>query len=120
VITPQFLRFLAVGVLNTVFGYLCFAGLVYVGVHYSLALLIATLVGVLFNFKTTGSFVFGVTNNYLLVRYLVVYGVVYLLNVVGVKALVGAGISPVIGGAMMLAPAAVFAFVLQKRYVFRK
>lgn len=118
-LTPQFLRFLAVGVLNTIFGYLCFAGLVYAGIHYSLALLIATVVGVLFNFKTTGSFVFGVTNNRLLVRYLVAYGVVYLLNVAGVKALVGAGVPPVIGGAMMLVPAAVFAFVLQKRYVFR-
>ena len=41
------IRFLLVGFLNTLFGYGLFAGLVYLSVPYLVALLLATVVGVL-------------------------------------------------------------------------
>jgi putative flippase GtrA len=44
------LRFLLVGVLNTAFGYLLFALLLALGLKVPLALLLATVGGVLFNF----------------------------------------------------------------------
>lgn len=51
--------FLLVGVMNAAFGYGCFAAFLYLGLHYSLALLLATILGVLFNFKSIGALVFG-------------------------------------------------------------
>ena len=45
----KLVRFLLVGVMNAVFGYGCFAGFLYLGLHYSMALLLATILGVLFN-----------------------------------------------------------------------
>ena len=54
----QFVKFLLVGALNTLFGYSVFAGLVYAGIAPMPALLLTYVVGVLFNFVTTGRLVF--------------------------------------------------------------
>ena len=57
----KFVRFLLVGVLNTLFGYFSFATLIIIGLDYKLAALLATIIGVLFNFQTTGRLVFGLS-----------------------------------------------------------
>lgn len=114
----QFVRFLLVGVLNTAFGYGCFAALLFVGVHYSVALLASTVLGVLFNFKSTGALVFGSHDNRRIVRFVGTYGVVYLCNLLGIRVLVQAGLTPAVAGAVLLFPAAVLAFALNKKFVF--
>lgn len=113
-----FFRFILVGVLNTVFGYGCFSILLYLGLHYSLALLIATGLGVLFNFKTTSALVFKSSNNGLILRFVSVYAFVYGVNVVGIEAFCRLGFTPYWGGALLVLPMAVLAFFLQKRFVF--
>ena len=115
---PIFLRFLLVGGLNAAFGYGCFAILHYAGLHYSMALLVATVLGVLFNFKTTGILVFKSSNNRLIVRFVLAYAVVYIVNVIGVEFLSRWGLSPYWGGAILILPMAALAFILQKRFVF--
>ena len=107
-----------VGVLNTLFGYACYALLLHFGLHYTAAMAIATVVGVLFNFKSTGALVFGSHDNRLILRFVASYAVVYLLNVSGIAGLEHAGVTPQVGGALMVFPAAVLAFVLNKKYVF--
>ena len=114
----RFLRFLAVGALNTAFGYACFWLLLFAGLHYSLALLVGTILGVLFNFKTTGALVFGSRSNRLVFRFAAVYGVLYLCNVASLGALVRAGFSPQVGGALLILPMALLAFALNRRFVF--
>ncbi|MBK6004596.1 GtrA family protein [Ramlibacter ginsenosidimutans] len=116
----QFVRFLLVGVLNTLFGYGCFALLLSLGLHYSLALLLSTILGVLFNFKSTGALVFGARDNRLIVRFVLTYTVVYACNVGGVRLLNEAGLSPAVGGAVLLLPMAVLAFMLNKKFVFHR
>jgi len=113
-----FIRFLLAGGLNTAFGYGCFSLLLYIGLHYSVALFIATLLGILFNFKTTGALVFKSSNNFLIWRFLLVYILIYGVNVLGVKAFSLAGITPYLGGAILLLPIATLSFILQKRFVF--
>ncbi|HET9651933.1 MAG TPA: GtrA family protein, partial [Usitatibacter sp.] len=54
----QFVRFLIVGGVNTLFGYAVFAGLVLAGMPPMPALVLTYVVGVLFNFFTTRRFVF--------------------------------------------------------------
>jgi putative flippase GtrA len=57
--TPmEFVRFLAVGLGNTVFGYAVFALLVLAGVAPMPALVLTYVAGIVFNFFTTRRFVF--------------------------------------------------------------
>lgn len=115
----QFLRFLLVGALNTVFGYACFAVFLHFGLHYSVAMLMATVLGVLFNFKSTGALVFGSHDNRLIFRFIGTYAIVYLANIAGIGVLARAGLTPIVGGALMLPLAAILAFLLNKKLVFR-
>jgi putative flippase GtrA len=116
---PQLLRFAAVGVLNTAFGYLIYAMILWVGLSYAVAAAVATVLGVLFNFKSTGRFVFGSRDNKLLFRFSGVYVLVYLANVLGLTLLTEFGLSAYTAGLLTLLPAAVLAFVLNKAFVFR-
>lgn len=78
---PLFIRYLLVGALNTAFGYSVFALFIFLGLHYSIALLFATVTGVFFNFKSFGLFVFGNSKWRLIWKFFLVYGVLYAVNV---------------------------------------
>ena len=56
--SPRFLGFLLVGGVNTAFGYGMFVVCLWLGMHYAVAAAVATLLGVLFNFFSTGGLVF--------------------------------------------------------------
>lgn len=114
----KLVRFLLVGVLNAVFGYGCFAVFLYLGLHYSAALLLATILGVMFNFKSTGALVFGSKNNKLIFRFVLGYAVVYATNVAGIAALQLIGVGPYLAGIALIVPMALLSFVINNRYVF--
>jgi len=116
----QFHRFLAVGVLNTMVGYGLFSLFIFLGFHYTLAVLFSTILGVLFNFHSIGRLVFGRHEYRLLARFFGVYGVTYILNVsfLGLFALFG--INMYLAGALLLAPMAIISFLLNKYHVFGK
>lgn len=116
----KFVRFVLVGIVNSLFGYGCFALFLYAKIHYALALLLATVFGVLFNFKSTGALVFGSHDNSLIFRFIGVYIITYFLNVFGINALFCIGISPYMGGAILVFPMALLAFILNKRFVFAR
>lgn len=116
----QFIRFLFVGGVNTLFGYSCFAFFIFIGVHYSLAVLFSTICGVIFNFKTTGIIVFKNKSNKLIFRFVAVYGIVYLINVSFLKILITNNINTYLAGALLILPMAVITFFLQKKIVFTK
>lgn len=115
---PQFHRYLAVGLLNTLFGYGIFALLNYLGLGYPVALLLATVLGVLFNFKSIGILVFESRNNGLIFRFIAVYVVIYLLNLLGLKLLSVAHVNVYIAGAILLPLMAAVGFLVNKRFVF--
>ena len=114
-----FCRFILIGILNTVFGFGVFAILVLITVEYHVALTIATILGTLFNFKTTGTIVFRNNKNRLIFRFIAVYGIVYVLNQIVLTVLVKAGINELISQAIVLPVMAVLAFGMNKKYVFR-
>jgi putative flippase GtrA len=107
-----------VGGLNTLFGFTVYAVLIAVGLHFVLALLLAQIAGVLFNFVATGTLVFGSRDPRKLIQFIPVYVCTYLLNLVGVTVLGWAGVGPLWAGAILLLPVAAAAFFLQKRFVF--
>ncbi|MBW4046357.1 MAG: GtrA family protein [Proteobacteria bacterium] len=115
----RFVRFLLVGALNTFFGYACFAAFLYAGLHYILALLAATVIGVAFNFKTIGALVFDSRANHLIFRFVACYGVVYAVNALLLTAFQAGGLhSPLVGQAVLVLPMAIFSYTLNRRYVF--
>lgn len=114
----KLIRFAAVGLLNSGFGYLLYAGLLAVGFDYGAALTIGTVIGVVFNFKTTGSLVFGSRDNSLIFRFVGVYLMVYCCSYFGLWILDRAGLDPYTAGLITLVPSAGLAFVLNKLFVF--
>lgn len=116
----KFVRFILVGGLNTLFGYGLYALLIFIGLHYSLASLLGTILGVLFNFKTTGVIVFKSRDNKLIFKFFAVYGVIYLINLLGLYIFDLLVLDAYLAGAMLLLPMAVLAYWLNKKLVFDK
>jgi len=117
---PPFIRFLFVGGLNTLFGYGAFAFFLTLHVHYSLAELLSTLLGILFNFKTYGALVFRNSDNRLLFKFLGVYGTTYLLAVSSIAVLKSFHMSAFVAGAILAVPMALISFLLNRKFVFRR
>ena len=111
-------RFLATGFLNTIFGYSCFSALIFIGLHYTLAVFIGTILGVIFNFFTTGKFVFDIVDHRRLPRFIAVYIVIYIINVFWLKLMIIAGINLYLGGALAILPLAGLSYFLNSRLVF--
>lgn len=114
----RFVRFLITGVINTLFSLSIYWALVYLEVHYSVAMLVSNTLGILFNYKTTGKLVFENDSNRLLIRFFLVNLVIYLLSVAILKILFAVGIDKYIGAVFMAPPMAIISFLLSKHYVF--
>jgi putative flippase GtrA len=116
--TKHFLLYLLVGGINTLFGYAAFSLLLYLGLHYALASFIGASAGILFNFNTTGKIVFSNNNHRLLIKFFLVYALIYLINVSLLKLMVIFAINLYLGSAVTLLPMAFLAYVLNKKFVF--
>ncbi len=117
----QFIKFLFVGGINTAFGYGVFALFTFLNFHYVISTLLATILGILFNFKTTGCIVFKNNNNRLIFRFVAVYGVIYGFSVLSLKLLLILGLENLyINYLILLLPNALLSFYLMKKVVFCK
>lgn len=115
----KLVRFFLVSGVNTAFGYGLFALFLFIGIRYPLALLMSTVSGILFNFKTIGVLVFRSSDNLLLFKFFAVYGVTYLFNLGGLAALKSFNVSAYVGGAILLIPIGLLAFLLNQKFVFK-
>ena len=116
--TQRFIKFLFVGAINTVFGYSAYVVLLYVGLHYSAASLLATVLGVIFNFFTTGRLVFENMDYRKFVRFCLVYVCSYLINLVCLAIFDAAGANMYWAGLPLILPMALLTYHLNKRFVF--
>ncbi|MBV9575420.1 MAG: GtrA family protein, partial [Gammaproteobacteria bacterium] len=71
----QYVSFLCVGFINTLFGYAIFAFLIYCHLHYILAVFLSTIAGIIFNFHTTGKWVFRHFHLQAFPRFIMTYGI---------------------------------------------
>jgi len=62
--------------------------------------------------------VFKSHNNRLIFRFIGSYSTIYFINAVGIYAFTRIGLTPYVGGAILILPMAVLAFILNKRFVF--
>lgn len=105
--------------LNTIFGFGFFALLVGMGLHYTISLACSTVCGVVFNFKTISALVFCSNENWRIFRFVLVYILIYFFNAAGIFLVGLFSGGPLLGGAIMLMPAALLAYSLQKQFVFK-
>jgi putative flippase GtrA len=130
----SFIRFLFVAGINTVFGYLVFSATVFVFKKVSdnvankllsanyvyVSVAVATIIAVLFNFKTYGSIVFNSKDNSKILRFFGVYLCTMSIQMMLLKGLSRAGIpNPYIAGGIILLPVALLSFFLMRRFVYR-
>lgn len=114
----QFVKFILVGGINTLIGYLVFSLFLFLNFHYSLASFLALLFGILFNFKTYGRLVFGNRDNKRIFRYIISWGGIYLVTITCLAGFKWFGINLYLANALLIVPLAVFAFFVNLKFVF--
>lgn len=112
------LRFGMVGLLNTLFGYSIFAGLVLAGLWPGAALVFATIAGVAFNYQSSRRLVFRSQGR--MPQFVMVYATVLALNWVALRVLLWLGLSDLLAQAMLVLPVAALSFIGQRVFVFRR
>lgn len=109
----RFVKFLFVGVLNTIFGFLAYAFFLrVVGLPWQWALAVSYVIGVLWNFGTHGKIVFQTEGFGRLPLYILAYASLFVLNKLALKAAIGAGLSDLWAQALLVLPMAMVAFIL--------
>lgn len=87
-LNTKFLKFLIVGIVNTIFGYLLFSLLIFLGIDYKLSLLISYIVGILFNFFSYGFLAFSYSfTKASFIKFILTYIFIYNLNVITLENL---------------------------------
>jgi putative flippase GtrA len=114
-------RFVFVGGLNTLFGYLIFALYTYFIGNAYVALALSTVTSVLFNFKTYGVLVFKSHNNALIYRFVGAYLFLIGLQLILLKWLTTLGVTnQYIAVGILVPPMAACSFVLLRKFVFHQ
>jgi putative flippase GtrA len=120
ILNNKITHFFLVSGVNTVFGYGLFALLIYIGLHYTLALLITTVISLLFNFKTIGVLVFKNKKNELIINFIGVSVIRYFLTVIFMAIFKYYGINEYISQAILIIPMGLLGYVLNHYFVFNE
>ena len=115
-------KFISVGILNTVVGYSTFAFLVYFGTPNLGALLISTVLGIVFNYSSYGRFVFKSHGGmFVFMKFIAAYGTVYCFNAICLEQLTGFfNINPYLSQSMCILPSVGLSWLLLSNLVFKK
>lgn len=112
-------RYGLIGLLNTALSYGLYAGLLLLGLDYRVASFLSLASGIIWSFATMGRFVFAANLRGKFSRYLLVWVLLYLLNIGLIGALLKFGINAYWGGFIAAVPCIAAAYALQRFYVFR-
>lgn len=114
-------RFLGVGVLNTLFGYLVYALLIIVQAPPLLALLLATIFGIIFNYFSIGRLVFRNQSKWTtFVRFICAYAIVYTINATLLKGLIQyCLLSPFVAQILCIPPSVLISWLLMNYWVYK-
>jgi putative flippase GtrA len=117
----RMVKFLGVGVLNTMFGYSIYAGLVFINLPYLIALLMATLAGIVFNYFSFGRMVFKVRGGwYVFGKFIVAYTIVYGINAVFLSVLTAEDyLNAYLAQGVCILPSVVMSWLLLNLWVYK-
>jgi putative flippase GtrA len=111
-------RFVVAGAFNTVFGLLVYSASVFWGAPIWLALIIGIICGIAFNFVTIAGYAFGALSLSRLPRFVSVYVVIYIVNLLGINYLVSEFYDSMRAQAILTIPMALLSYFLMTYWVF--
>lgn len=115
------IRYIIVGVVNTSFGYGVYWSFLQLDFNFTVAAFFSTVLGIIFNYFTIGNFVFeSKIDTNIFFKFLLSYGLRYLLSIGGIAFFHFYGMSYEIAGAVMILLNAIIGFFLHKYLVFKK
>ncbi|MCD8024322.1 MAG: GtrA family protein [Candidatus Gastranaerophilales bacterium] len=107
--------------MNTVFSYIVYAFFVTITGHATFSLGISYIIGILFNFQTTGRIVFKNKNNKLILKFFLSYLITFFINRYALDTLVNTiGVDKYLSQAILVFPIAMISFLILKYFVFSK
>lgn len=117
----RLVKFLGVGVLNTLVGYSIYAGLVFFGLPYLVALFMATIAGIIFNYFSFGRIVFKARGGWFVFgKFIVAYAAVYVINAALLSKMTeGAYLNAYLAQGICIAPSVAISWVLMNLWVYR-
>lgn len=114
-IQKQFIIFLCVGVINTVFGYSLFAFFIFIDTPYYLAFLFAALLGLIFNFLTNGRIVFKNKSFNVFYKFITISALLYFIHIILIKVINKNINNFYISGLLTMSITAILSFYLNKK-----
>lgn len=114
----RFPRFIAVGVLNSLFGFCAYSVCILLGLPPWAALIAGNVAGIGFNFLTTGGLVFADLSRRRFPRFVLSYLALYLLNLGLAHEIIPLVGGPIACQALLTPPLACLSFLLMSRFVF--
>jgi putative flippase GtrA len=114
----EFVRFIGIGIINTLFAYMLFILFITLEMHYIFAVLFSTIIGVLFSFTTFGNLVFK-KNKKSFFRFILLYIFLYFINISIIGYIKTFYINNYIAGAISSTFCAFLSFLINKYYVFK-
>ena len=118
----RILKFLGAGILNTLFGYSVYAALLFIEIPYLIALFVATVAGVIFNYISFGRMVFDNHGNWFVFgKFVIAYTLIYGANA-GLLYLfmVNFLLSPYLGQLICIPISVLLSWLLMNYWVYKK
>jgi putative flippase GtrA len=91
---------------------------IFIGFDYRMAILIATIIGVVFNYFTISMFVFNVLRYDLIWKFILIYFMIYIFNISLIGILKDFGYNDYLSGFVSIVPSAGISFLLNKYFVY--
>jgi putative flippase GtrA len=113
----RLIRFLIVGVCNSLVSYLAFALIIRIGWHFTVATVVAYTVGTLMGFKLHGAFVFDHPGDRQFWRFIAI-SLALLACSMGIQKLAQTGVNAYVAGAIAAAITIPVSFLLNRAFVF--
>ena len=118
---PKIIKFLSAGVLNTVFGYSVYAVLLFIKTPYLLALFVATVVGIIFNYFSFGQLVFhGHVGWFVFGKFVIAYALIFGVNAALQRVFtIGFLLSPYLGQVICIPISVLLSWLLMNYWVYK-
>lgn len=116
--SDRFTRFLVAGGVNTLFGFVAYSLFIVAGTAVWLALLAGMLLGTVFNFFTTGGYVFRKLSPARFPRFVICYLLIYGINFMSIELISIWLSNKILTQAILVFPMALLSYFLMVRFVF--
>jgi len=118
-IKNSFCRFVIVGLLNSIFGFVVFTIFALTSLSTWKVLLISNLIGILFNFFTIGNFVFNEAKISQVPKFLISYLAIYLTYLGLITYLEPIFGNRIIAMGIIVVPIAILTYLIQRFFVYK-